>query len=626
MCGIAGIISQDSNFITRERLKAMTDAIAHRGPDGEGQWVSENGQVGLGHRRLSILDLSEVAGQPMHYAERYSIVFNGEIYNYLEIKNRLLQKGFQFRTTSDTEVLMALYHEQKEACLQELDGMFAFVIYDKEEQTVFCARDRFGEKPFFYALPDKNRFYFASEMKALWAGGIPKENNENMLANYLAFSSLENPENKKETFFRNIYRLPAATYLKINLDTFAISEKQYWDLNYRNINDAITFEEAQQKFRDLFFTSVSRRLRSDVPVGSSLSGGLDSSLVVSIIDAIDSQKKITRNTFSAQFPGFIKDESRYQQMVIDRTHVNPYFVQPTADSMLANLDKIAYHQEEPFGSASIAVQYEVFKLAKENDTTVLLDGQGADEILAGYHSYFYDFFKELKSTDRNLHSTQWNAYAALHEQNAINPLLKTSWKSTLREKMPDGLVKQLRSLLLNFTPDSAEVNFEKEFTKGRNVNRFSFPEGYGSLNHALYQSTRVYGLEQLLRYADRNSMAHSREVRLPFLSHELVEFIFTLPATFKINNGWTKYLMRAAYDDVLPKEITWRVDKVGYEPPQQQWLKSGKLNEKLVHAVEKLASRNMLGKKAADSLKDKELNQLEQSKAWKLIMSGYLLD
>jgi len=267
MCGIAGIIDRNSSEVTYTRLKRMTDTIIHRGPDGEGQWVSENGQVGFGHRRLSILDLSELGSQPMHYINRYSIVFNGEIYNYLEIKNTLLKQGFTFNTTCDTEVLMAAYHRDKEKCLDYFDGMFSFVIYDKVANTIFAARDRFGEKPFFYSYEEGKHFIFGSEMKVLWSAGIQKTINSKMLYKYLTQGIIENPEDPSETFYNNCRRLAPSHYIKIDVNKLRLEIKQYFDIDYSFQDTQITERKAIENFRELFYTSVSRRLRSDVPVG-----------------------------------------------------------------------------------------------------------------------------------------------------------------------------------------------------------------------------------------------------------------------------------------------------------------------------------------------------------------------
>ncbi len=299
MCGIAGIISKSPNDVTIERLKKMTGIIDYRGPDGEGQWINSSNNAGLGHRRLSIIDLSHEADQPMHYLNRYSIVFNGEIYNYIELKEILAKQGYLFKTSSDTEVLLALYHRDKENCLHFLDGMFSFVIYDDEEKEIFAARDRFGEKPFYYSYKPGEYFLFGSEMKCLWEAGVPKEVNNQMLFIYLSYGIFENPRNESETFYDNCFILPHSHYLKLSVTGISLSIKKYYDIDYKNINHTITEEQAKEKFRELFYTSVSRRLRSDATVGSSLSGGLDSSLVVCVIDELRKGTIQKQDTFSA---------------------------------------------------------------------------------------------------------------------------------------------------------------------------------------------------------------------------------------------------------------------------------------------------------------------------------------
>lgn len=619
MCGIAGIINKNIREVTNARLKQMTDAISHRGPDGEGQWISEDGQVGLAHRRLSIIDLSEHANQPMHYMGRYSIVFNGEIYNYVELKETLLKQGFSFQTSSDTEVLMALYHRDKEKSLELLDGMFAFVIYDNEEKTVFCARDRFGEKPFHYYYEEGKCFLFGSEMKALWSGGVARNVSESMLYNYMKFGLLANPDDQAETFFKGIKRLEHSHYIKFNTISLKAEIKRYWDIDL-NKKSNLSIADACETFRDLFFTSVKRRLRSDVPVGSSLSGGLDSSLVVCVIDALNSGKQINQKTFSAQFPGFERDEARFQQIVIDRTHADAYFTFPDADVMLKEIDKVCYHQEEPFGSSSIMAQYEVFRLAKDKNVTVLLDGQGADEILAGYHFYYKYFFLELEK-NKHLSKKQWDSYVALHGDNKVNGILQKDIKYKLRNSLPFvfDIMKKVKK-----TVTDQKGDFSDGFFAANKETDFDFKSNFHTLNAMLKQSTMGGSLQDLLRYADRNSMAHSREVRLPFLSHELVEFIYSLPATYKINDGWNKYIMRKAFDHILPSQITWRKDKIGYEPPQKQWMQRPEVKEIIREKRQTLVSEGILQK----SVLDKEITStaaVEQSESWKIWMAGKLL-
>lgn len=582
MCGIAGIISKESFLDGIRQIDLMTTAIAHRGPDGGKKWSSEDNRVVFGHRRLSIIDLTNEADQPMHYMNRYTIVFNGEIYNYLEIKENLITKGYKFKTKSDTEVLLALYHDKKELCLDKLDGMFSFCIYDQVENSLFLARDRFGEKPLYYTW-HKGSLYFASEMKAFWAIGIPRVMNEKMLYNYLAFGYEENPEDKKETFFKGIEKFPAAHYGVVDFRSYKLSINRYWNLEYKFEDDSISLTEACEKFRELLYLSVSRRLRSDVPVGSSLSGGLDSSLIVTAIDRLDSKKEISRKTFSASFPGFLKDEKYYQDLVIKNIHVEPHFVYPDKDSMFQNLETILHHQEEPFGSPSINAQFEVFGLAKKNNVIVLMDGQGADEIAGGYHNYFYTFLIEQYRKNKQVYKEQFNAYRNLHATNEINPVIKDLRKAKIVSNIPPEIIENVQKIWSKYfsVPD---FPFSKQFLQDHRKDKYFVKSRFKTLSESLHYSTTKFGLEQLLRYADRNSMAHSREVRLPFLNHTLVEFLFSLPATFKINNGWTKYLIRESFSDFLPKEIVWRKDKIGYEPPD---VMSPSLRQRIVANADK---------------------------------------
>jgi asparagine synthase (glutamine-hydrolysing) len=585
MCGIAGIVLSRRDETHLSRLKAMTDSISHRGPDGDGQWVSDDGIAGLAHRRLSIIDLSDAGSQPMHYAGRYTITFNGEIYNYVELKQDLEKKGYTFHSTSDTEVLMALYDDRKEQCLEFLDGMFAFAIWDNEAKQLFCARDRFGEKPFYYQYEKGRQFIFGSEMKALWAGGADKNVDTVMLYNYLNNGSVFNPNDLSQTFYSGIRKLKAAHYLTIDKD-LRLEEKRYWQLS-ENGGWNGSFEEACEKFNELFTTSVNRRLRSDVPVGSSLSGGLDSSLVVCTIDQIrkEERRSQVQKTFSARFPGFAKDEGHYMQLVIDKCSVEPHFTFPNDDDLIKNIDRLFYHQEEPFASASIFVQYSVMQLAHEQGVTVLLDGQGADELLAGYHFYFRKYFQQIRRTKE--YSKEYRAYQEMHKPS----------KETLRRLWLDMNLRPFMGLPVRVKRSLQAPKFITGSFAAMGREKFSVPGDGATLNQSLVYSSTNGPLEELLRYADRNSMAHSREVRLPFLFHELAEFLISLPADYKIHDGWTKYIMRKAGDGLLPSEITWRKDKIGYEPPQKDWMENGVIKERIVEGRKKLVREGILDKR-----------------------------
>lgn len=620
MCGIAGIISLDKNEIFVGRLNAMTDTISHRGPDAEGQWISENGNVALGHRRLSIIDLSENANQPMHYLGRYTIVFNGEIYNYIELRKTLIQEGYKFRTESDTEVLMALYDKKKENCLSALDGMFAFVIYDKERNEIFAARDRFGEKPFYYSYEPGKYFLFGSEMKCLWAAGVKKEVNNSMLFSYLSYKSVQNEKDESETFYNNCKNLPHRHYLKLLVSDCVLTIKQFYEFDATIINHAITQAEAIEKFRELFYTSIQRRLRSDVTVGSSLSGGIDSSLIVCVIDELKKGTDQKQNTFSAVFPGFIKDEKKHIDAVVSRANVIPHFVTPDYNGMINNLEKLFWHQEEPFATASIYAQFCVMRLAKENHVKVLLDGQGADEYLAGYHTYFQQFFNDIRKHYPEQARSQYKSYLELHRLNDINASIKKDLKYFIRLKGP-GVLKKFKNYA-NYFQQKKTSFFSNDFYS-ENYKNNPVPYHYFKyLNPALHSDILGGELQSLLRYCDRNSMAQSREVRLPFLYHELVEFVFSLPPYFKINKGWTKWIMRTAFSDKLPETIAWRKDKIGYEPPQNTWLQNKDVQEKVHENKRRLYENNVIGRKEFERKLPLNGSISGANKSWDFLITG----
>lgn len=557
MCGIAGIFSLDKDQVSESRLVQMSDKIAHRGPDGYGTWISENERIGFAHRRLAIIDLDVSANQPMHYLDRYTIVFNGEIYNYLELKRRLVYKGYSFKTKSDTEVLLALYDYKREELLDEVDGMFAFCIYDAKEDTLFCARDRFGEKPFFY-WNSESTFLFASEMKSLWAAGIEKLPDEEMVFLYLAYGTQYNYESPDGTFFKGIRQLEPATFLKV--DNYKnICKRKYWDIDWKFQQKDVSSLEAVNAFTDLFSSSIMRRLRSDVPVGSSLSGGLDSSSIVMMIDKLKSGSQVQK-TFSARFTGFERDEGSFIDIVVASAKVECHQVFLTPEILQSKLKEVAYYQEEPFGSTSIVAQWEVMKLAKEHNVTVLLDGQGADEILAGYLPFFSSYFSGLCRSNRRDFKNQIAYFRTMYGKDYP---LGLGWKF-------DTFFPAARTFFRNiknaFTMPGYFTQFNSEFLMEYKNTRYSLDYN-NSLNGALYFALMKGGMQNLLRYADRNSMAHSREVRLPFLDYKLVEFVFSLPDHFKLKDGWTKFILRDSMKNILPVPICWRKEKVGFEPP-----------------------------------------------------------
>ena len=585
MCGIAGIISMKGSAIHQQDLQKMADVLKHRGPDGEGFWINSNQRCGFGHRRLAILDLSDAGRQPMHYLGRYTIVYNGEIYNYRELKNDLMKQGYTFRSTGDTEIILAAYDCYKEKCLDYFDGMFAFAMWDEKEQVLFCARDRFGEKPFYYTQYNGD-FYFGSEMKALWAAGIPKNTDQKILLNYLSLGYVQNAAEKSQTFYTDIFSLSPAHYLLIDLKEKSFRLHQYWNID-KQASIKINEKDAIEQLDQYLTASVFKRLRSDVPVGVSLSGGLDSSTICSFIHKISPSKKL--HSFSAVFPGFEKDESAYIKEVADKFDIQMHQVNPTPYGLVEEFEKIAHHQEEPFPSSSIYAQYKVFQLARQNKVPVLLDGQGADETLAGYHKYLHWYLQEVFSRNRFLKLKK--------ERDALlKNKIKVQWnvKNMAAAYLPShaAIVLEKQEYLRVLKNDDISKNL-LDAIKGREWDGIHKPI-ITKLNDILYFNTMCNGMEELLRFSDRNAMAHGIEVRLPFLNADLVKFIFSLPSDLKISNGFTKYILRKLMQHDLPENIVWRTDKIGFEPPQKIWMQEKVMQDYIFESKKKLVDEHIL--------------------------------
>ena len=583
MCGIAGILSLHKEAVNTGRLKKATDAITHRGPESDGHWIAESGTVALGHRRLSIIDPMPEAAQPFLYNNRYVLVYNGELYNYIELKKSLQQKGCVFTTTSDTEVVVATYAYYGKECLTHFDGMFAFAIWDKEEQTLFAARDRFGEKPFYFFY-DSEEFLFASEMKALWSAGIPKMVNHTMLYNFLTIGYTSNPTDPQETFYSNIHKLPAASFLHYRIATNELTIEKYWQVDLEE-NNSITGKEAIEKVTELLSSSVNTRLRSDVAIGTSLSGGLDSSLIVALC-AQQKTAQYTHKSFTAVFPQYEKDESKYAKQVAAQYQLEHCPVSITADDVLNDMEKIMWHQEQPITSGSALAQYKVYQTAKKQGVTVVLDGQGADETGAGYHKYYKWRWQQLYREKTLKKSGELAAAKALGVQEIFGI------KNKAAALFPQFAAAMLQTQKWKKAARQTDLNKDFLFANKRN-SYYSTPINF-DLNSVLYFNTFVYGLEELLHLADRNSMAHSVEVRLPFLQHQLVEYLFQLPAHFKIKEGWTKWILRKTAEPFLPQNIVWRKDKIGFEPPQKEWMQQQKMQEAIWEGKSILAKEGIL--------------------------------
>jgi asparagine synthase (glutamine-hydrolysing) len=577
MCGIGGIISPDNSIVETVVLQRMAQSLAHRGPDGEATWINPTKNAGFAHRRLSVIDTSEQAAQPMHFLNRYTIVYNGEIYNYLELKQILCSRGYSFTTRSDTEVILAAFHEYKTGCLERFNGMYAFAIWDDHEKKLFCARDRFGEKPFYY-LHAGDTFYFASELKSLYAAGIKKVQNNSLLLRFLLLGYTRDPGDTSAVFDANIKSLPASHYMEYSLSLREIRIKKYWDLSRTvfSTNENTSVE----KFTELFSRSVKRRLRSDVTVGTSLSGGLDSSSIAAVIGRLQIHEL---KTFTAAFEGFQKNEAHIARKIANNFGFKNFQVFPDQEGFAAEFIKLLHMHEEPITSASVYAQYKVFELAAKENVTVLLDGQGADETIAGYDKYL-------------------------------------SWK--LKAIFPAKTATILKRREQTIIRNNAYVNAEF-------INAFGTPHVYKpevrDLNDLLYFDCFCSGLEELLRYADRNSMAHGREIRLPFLDHELVSFVFSLPSSYKIRHGYTKWILRKAMKGILPDEITKNKRKTGFEPPQKLWMNSKKFIDLSHEAIKELIRLGILNNSALDELGKVHDAYEKDTTIWRWAVAGTLM-
>jgi asparagine synthase (glutamine-hydrolysing) len=560
MCGIWASVGFDPPAATLDR-------VAHRGPDGVGRqaFASAGGPVVLAHRRLAIFDLDSRSAQPMRDAKgRYTIVFNGAIYNFRELRDELEREGRRFSTASDTEVLLEAYITWGPAGLSRLNGMFAFVVYDAKKQTIFAARDHYGIKPLYLGADGQN-VAFASEIKQLLAvSWLGARANTAALYDYLTFGLTDH---STVTCFDDIHALAPGHYLTLDLSRPlslkpSLEAIRWYDLPpSRGAADAAT---AIAKLRDALMSSVELRLSADVPVGSCLSGGLDSSAVVGAIARL--RGNADQHTVSAVYPAHKGvDERRFIDTVKRRhPHTVQHFVTPEADLLVRDLEKIVWHQDEPFGSTSIFAQWSVFQTAREAGLTVMLDGQGADELLGGYTPMLGAHLVQLLQ-NRSV-AAAWRSAIALRDVQGQSFLRQS--KLLAANLMPDT-VGELARKLLGETIMSGWLR-TPNWSLAVDIDERARPKrGMDLLSRRMIMAT---SLPMLLRYEDRNSMAHGIEARLPFLDYRLVDAIMQLGGQYNVCDGESKWLLRRAAADFLPEEVTNRRDKIGFATPEASWI------------------------------------------------------
>jgi asparagine synthase (glutamine-hydrolysing) len=570
----------------------LTSKLQHRGPDDEGYIATDTQQdiltvrnlsgpcskvsgecslgefdgkanLYLGHRRLSILDLSAAGHQPMKYGHHLWIVFNGEIYNYIELRAELRGKGYEFHTGTDTEVAVAAYQRWGEECVTRFNGDWAFCILDAEKNTLFLSRDRYGIKPLYF-FKDPDYFAFASEIKALLSLPFVRCNlNGSRASDFLALFCHDHTE---ETLYDGIYQIKPGHSMRLDIHNGKSEQFCYYTprctpgLGHYNHRRALSYAS---DIRDLLFDAVKLRLRADVSVGTCLSGGLDSSTVVAIASKLlgTNGDSLLQNTFTASFPGKKIDETPFARLVVDHARTRSHFIYPSLEQFRRNFHTILYYQDEPFSGSSIYTQWEVMREASKH-VKVLLDGQGGDEVFAGYVNYRVSFLANLLIEGR------------------FDYLVKELWYLLKRAASVRTAASELKLLPFTLLPNSwkwevyrlryrkqiklAQTLFSLDHCRAvENIRKLSAADANQLLTFML-----SYRLPRLLKYADRNSMAHSIESRVPFTDYRLVDYLYSIPTIYKIRDGWTKWLLRLAVNDLLPEEIVWRRDKLGFATPE----------------------------------------------------------
>lgn len=568
MCGIAGLLSQSAP--NGDVVSTMLQYMAHRGPDGTGCVefrISDATSLTLGHRRLAILDLSEAGAQPMADSTgHFVITFNGEIYNYLEIKAELQRSGATFRSHSDTEVILEAYKLWGVKCVTRFNGMYAFALFDRPSGKLFCARDRYGEKPFLFSF-GRNFFAFASEYKALLQHpSIPLDYDEWRLLR-AAQNVSTGLDSDRQTVFNAVQQLLPGEAMEVDVHSLRSRLWRYWQPTPSPLREVASEDEVFREFRDLLVDSVRLRLRSDVPVGSCLSGGLDSSAIVCIVRSLLGDDA-PYATFTGRFPGTEADEWTYADMVIQGNRTLSHVTEPTVDRFMADLPDFIWSNELPVGSSSQFAQWCVFKLAREHGVTVLLDGQGSDEILGGYEQYFTRYVEALQECGETQRLAKELPLIRERYPLALPPPMRG-----LRDKLPF----RLRHWLSNQFGVGTSLSFGLRTQVAESIlqeNTQPRTAGLNPLASALEQDSFGRFLTTLLRYGDRNSMAHSREVRLPFCDHRIAEFVFRLPPHMLMGEVQTKRLLRESMRGILPEGIRTRWNKQGFRPPQDLWFES----------------------------------------------------
>ncbi len=605
MCGIVGAVSLDGGRIDPAALQRMNDLQAHRGPDGEGfviGWIEDGAfkhsfarhtgewnsgaqaRVGLGHRRLAIIDLSDRGLQPMSSADGSTwIVFNGEIYNFRELRSELESLGYGFKTGTDTEVLLQSYLQWGEDCLGRLRGMYGFAIWDGRRGRLFCARDRLGIKPFYYATPT-GYFIFASEIKGLLPfPGVEVEADDDAVVGFLVHGNCDYGE---RTIFKRVKALPAGHALTLDVATKRLAVRRYWELKPNHdlvapASAANADDERIAALRDRMLDTMRLHLISDARAGSCLSGGLDSSVVVGLIGKIQSeQPEAARSvgeslyTFTSCYEYKEIDEREYALAMANAIRANPHLVFPSAEDFWSDFGRMAWHQDMPFHGLAYYAQWRVMRAAREAGVKVLLDGQGGDEVFGGYAKFRYAYMASLLRRGRLFKVAREVGAMIRHGDSGYVLNIRNGYrylpKSARRLLNIDSMLQgAMRADWNRAVADSSSpaARWWRNAAGSRNGN------GAGTaVQRIQIDDILVDTLPLILRMEDRSSMAFSIEARVPLLDHKLVEYGVSLPDRLKVQDGWSKYAVRQAVRGIIPERVRLRRSKLGFPAPDRLWV------------------------------------------------------
>lgn len=591
MCGIAGIYKFNKATVGLNEIKTFTDAMFHRGPDGSGYELLYDSSLALGHRRLSILDLSELGKQPMHFADRYWITFNGEVFNFLEIRDELINKGILFKTETDTEVVLAAYLTWGKDAFMKFNGMWAIAIWDDADKKLLLCRDRFGVKPLHYVLQPNNFFAFASETIAFKSlqGFDKKVNNEHLLFSIHQPSSLE-PTG--ETIYQNIKQLLPGHFLEINSD-YQITETCWWNTFEHLPQVPQTFEKQKEEFFNLFENACKIRLRSDVPIASALSGGLDSSSVFGMVHHLsknNSEYSRMPNNWKravvATFPNTPVDEKHFADEVIQFLKAEAIYTEPNYSNLVTDIVSTTKLFDSISGTPIISVT-DVYKAMRNNGITVSLDGHGGDELLFGYKSSILDLFNFYLEKENY---TKAEALAiTFSKMGDVNSISKTKDRlfNAIEQHKKRSMFSKIKQKLFNSKANSKTLKtsksshwFNDQAYSNLQPNQIlkNISTDNNNPEYLLWNDFFVQHIPYNLRDFDRGAMQHGIEIRMPLMDYRLVSYCFALPTDSKVNKGYTKYILRESMKGLMPESIRLRTNKIGLGAPTTHWF-NNQLNE-----------------------------------------------